>query len=159
VWILPADLIAGLTIVLTLPLIPVFMALVGLSTEKLNRRQFAALAGLGHHLLELVAGLPTLKVFGRARQQARAIAELTERQRVLTMRPLRLAFLSSLVLELLSTLSVALVAVGIGLRVVGGSLDLRTALIVLILAPEAYLPLRALGAQYHASGEGLAAAQ
>jgi thiol reductant ABC exporter CydD subunit len=159
VWILPADLIAGLTIAVTLPLIPVFMALVGVSTEKLNQRQFAALARLGHHLLELTAGLPTLKVFGRAKQQARAIAELTERQRVLTMRTLRVAFLSSLVLELLSTISVALVAVGIGLRVVGGSLDLRTALLVLMLAPEAYLPLRALGAQYHASGEGLAAAQ
>ena len=158
-WIVPVDLVAGLTIAITLPLIPLFMALVGLSTEKLNRRQFAALARLGHHLLELIAGLPTLKVFGRARQQARAIRDLTDAQRRLTMRTLRLAFLSSLVLELLSTLSVALVAVGIGLRVVNGSLDLRTALIVLILAPEAYLPLRALGTQYHAAGEGLAAAQ
>jgi thiol reductant ABC exporter CydD subunit len=157
-WVLPADLVAALTIVLTLPLIPLFMALVGRTTERLNRRQFAALARLGHHLLELIAGLPTLKVFGRARAQARAIAELTDEQRALTMRTLRLAFLSSLVLELLATLSVALVAVGIGLRVVGGGLDLRTALVVLILAPEAYLPLRQLGAQYHASGEGLAAA-
>ena len=158
-WILPVDLVAGLTIAITLPLIPLFMALVGLSTERLNRRQFAALARLGHHLLELIAGLPTLKVFGRARGQARAIRDLTDEQRVLTMRTLRLAFLSSLVLELLATISVALVAVGIGLRVVGGSLDLRTALMVLILAPEAYLPLRALGAQYHAAGEGLAAAR
>ncbi len=158
-WILPVDLVAGLTIAITLPLIPVFMALVGLSTQRLNRRQFAALSRLGHHLLELIAGLPTLKVFGRAKDQARAIRRLTDEQRVLTMRTLRLAFLSSLVLELLATISVALVAVGIGLRVVGGSLDLRTALVVLILAPEAYLPLRALGAQYHAAGEGLAAAQ
>ncbi len=158
-FIAPADLVAGVTIAVTLPLIPIFMALVGLSTERLNRRQFAALARLGHHLLELIAGLPTLKVFGRAKSQARAIRELTDRQRALTMRTLRLAFLSSLVLELLATISVALVAVGIGLRVVGGSLDLKTALLVLILAPEAYLPLRALGTQYHASGEGLAAAQ
>jgi ATP-binding cassette subfamily C protein CydD len=157
-WILPVDLIAGLIIVITLPLIPVFMALVGLSTERLNRRQFAALTRLGHHLLEIIAGLPTLKVFGRAKAQARAIRALTDEQRTLTMRTLRLAFLSSLVLELLATLSVALVAVGVGLRVVSGSLDLRTALIVLILAPEAYLPLRQLGAQYHASAEGLAAA-
>jgi thiol reductant ABC exporter CydD subunit len=157
-WVLPADVVAGLTIVLTLPLIPLFMALVGRTTEHLNRRQFAALARLGHHLLELIAGLPTLKVFGRARAQARAIRELTDEQRALTMSTLRLAFLSSLVLELLATLSVALVAVGIGLRVVGGGLELRTALVVLILAPEAYLPLRQLGAQYHASGEGLAAA-
>lgn len=158
-WILPADLLAALTIVITLPLIPLFMALVGRTTERLNQRQFAALARLGHHLLELIAGLPTLKVFGRASAQARVIRGLTDRQRSLTMRTLRMAFLSSLVLELLATLSVALVAVGVGLRVVGGSLDLRTALIVLILAPEAYLPLRQLGAQYHASGEGLAAAQ
>jgi thiol reductant ABC exporter CydD subunit len=158
-WIVPADLVAALTIIVTLPLIPLFMVLVGRTTERLNQRQFAALARLGHHLLELVAGLPTLKVFGRARAQARVIRELSDRQRGLTMRTLRLAFLSSLVLELLATLSVALVAVGVGLRVVGGSLDLRTALVVLILAPEAYLPLRQLGAQYHASAEGLAAAQ
>jgi ATP-binding cassette, subfamily C, bacterial CydD len=158
-WILPADLVAALTIVVTLPLIPLFLALVGRTTERLNRRQFAGLARLGHHLLELIAGLPTLKVFGRASGQARAIRELTDGQRRLTMRTLRLAFLSSLVLELLATLSVALVAVGIGLRVVNGSLDLRTALLVLVLAPEAYLPLRQLGSHYHASGEGLAAAQ
>ena len=158
-WIFPADVVAGLTILATLPLIPVFMALVGRTTERLNQRQFAALSRLGRHLLELIAGLPTLTVFGRARAQARAVRDLTERQRALTMRTLRLAFLSSLVLELLATLSVALVAVGIGLRVVGGGLDLRTALVVLILAPEAYLPLRQLGAQYHASAEGLAAAQ
>ncbi len=157
-WLLPIDVVAGLTIVLTLPLIPLFMALVGRTTDKLSRRQFAALTRLGHHLLEVIAGLPTLKIFGRAKAQARTIRELTDEQRCLTMRTLRLAFLSSLVLEFLATVSVALVAVGIGLRVVSGSLDLRTALIVLILAPEAYLPLRQLGAQYHASAEGLAAA-
>jgi thiol reductant ABC exporter CydD subunit len=157
-WVLPVDLVAGLTIMLTLPLIPLFMALVGRTTEQLSRRQFAALTRLGHHLLEVIAGLPTLKIFGRAKAQARVIRELTDEQRSLTMRTLRLAFLSSLVLELLATVSVALVAVGIGLRVVSGSLDLRTALIVLILAPEAYLPLRQLGAQYHACAEGLAAA-
>jgi thiol reductant ABC exporter CydD subunit len=158
-WILPADPLAGVTVMITLPLIPVFMALVGRTTERLNQRQLAAIARLGRHLLELIAGLPTLTLFNRDRAQVRAVAELTDRQRVVTMRTLRLAFLSSLVLELLATLSVALVAVGIGLRVVDGSLNLRTALVVLILAPEAYLPLRQLAAQYHASGEGLAAAQ
>lgn len=157
-WLLPIDLVAGVTILITVPLIPVFLALVGWTTERLNQRQQSGLARLGHHVLELIAGLPTLKIFGRARAQARAIQELTSQQRALTMRTLRLAFLSSLVLELLATLSVALVAVGIGLRVLSDSIDLRTALVVLILAPEAYLPLRQLGAQYHASAEGLAAA-
>ncbi|HEX6870873.1 MAG TPA: ABC transporter transmembrane domain-containing protein, partial [Micromonosporaceae bacterium] len=127
IWVLPVDLVAGLTIAVTLPLIPVFMALVGSTTEQLNRRQFGLLSRLSHHLLELISGLATLKVFNRAKAQAKAIRALTDEQRRLTMRTLRLAFLSSLVLELLATLSVALVAVGIGLRVVGGSLDLRTA--------------------------------
>jgi thiol reductant ABC exporter CydD subunit len=157
--VLPADLIAGLTIATTLPLIPFFMALVGRGTAEANRRQFRHLERLAHHILDVVAGLTTLRVFGRARAQARTIAAVTDQYRRLTMRTLRLAFVSGLVLELLATLSVALVAVGVGLRLVGGSLDLRTALLVLILAPEAYLPLRALSNHYHASAQGLAAAQ
>jgi ATP-binding cassette subfamily C protein CydD len=154
-----ADLVATVTIMLTLPLIPVFMALVGLHAEAANRRQFRLLARLSHHFLDVVAGLPTLKVFGRAKAQAGTIRRISGEQRRLTMRTLRTAFLSSLVLELLATLSVALVAVGIGLRLVSGHLDLSTALLVLILAPEAYLPLRQVGANYHASAEGLAAAE
>ena len=157
--LLPADLVAGVTIALTLPLIPVFMALVGLHTEAANRRQFHLLSRLSHHFLDVVAGLPTLKLFGRARLQAGTIRRISGEQRRLTMRTLRTAFLSSLVLELLATLSVALVAVSIGLRLVSGHLDLATALLVLILAPEAYLPLRQVGANYHASAEGLAAAE
>ncbi|MFF5288395.1 thiol reductant ABC exporter subunit CydD [Paractinoplanes globisporus] len=156
--LLPADLVATVTIALTLPLIPVFMALVGLHTESANRRQFRLLARLSHHFLDVVAGLATLKVFGRAGAQAENIRRVSDEQRRVTMRTLRIAFLSSLVLELLATLSVALVAVGIGLRLVSGHLDLRTALLVLILAPEAYLPLRQVGAHFHASAEGLAAA-
>jgi ATP-binding cassette subfamily C protein CydD len=157
--LLPADLVATATIALTLPLIPVFMALVGLHTEAANRRQFRLLSRLSHHFLDVVAGLPTLKVFGRARAQAETIRRVSDEQRRLTMRTLRTAFLSSLVLELLATLSVALVAVGIGLRLVSGHLDLATALLVLIVAPEAYQPLRQVGANYHASAEGLAAAE
>ncbi|MFC5004481.1 thiol reductant ABC exporter subunit CydD [Dactylosporangium cerinum] len=156
--IAPADLVAAGTIALTLPLIPVFMALVGLHTEAANRRQFRLLTRLSHHFLDVVAGLPTLRVFGRAKRQAGIIARISAEQRTTTMRTLRVAFLSSLVLELLATLSVALVAVGIGLRLLDGSLGLATALLVLILAPEAYLPLRQVGANYHASAEGLAAA-
>jgi thiol reductant ABC exporter CydD subunit len=157
--VLPADVIAGLTIAGTLPLIPFFMALVGRGTAEANRRQLRQLERLAHHFLDVVAGLITLRVFGRAKAQAGTIAAVTEQYRHLTMRTLRLAFISGLVLELLATLSVALVAVGVGLRLVGGSLDLRTALLVLILAPEAYLPLRALSNHYHASAEGLAAAE
>ncbi|MEU4240705.1 thiol reductant ABC exporter subunit CydD [Actinoplanes sp. NPDC026619] len=157
--LLPADLVATVTIVLTLPLIPVFMALVGMHTESANRRQFRLLARLGHHFLDVVAGLPTLKIFGRAAAQAGNIRRVSAEQRRVTMRTLRIAFLSSLVLELLATLSVALVAVGIGLRLVNGDLSLATALLVLILAPEAYLPLRQVGAQYHAAAEGVAAAE
>jgi thiol reductant ABC exporter CydD subunit len=158
VAMLPVDLIAGLTILVTVPLIPVFLALVGQATQAASRRQFGQLLRLAHHVLEILAGLPTLKAFGRAAAQAATIQALSDRQRRTTMQTLRLAFVSSLVLELLATLSVALVAVGIGLRLVHGSLDLRTALIALILAPEAYLPLRTLAATYHASEEGLAAA-
>jgi thiol reductant ABC exporter CydD subunit len=155
--VFPADLIAGATILVTLPLIPIFMALIGLATERLTKRQLGALTRLTHHVLEIVAGLPTLRVFNRAKAQAAAIQDLTDQQRHHGMRALRVAFLSSLALELLATLSVALVAVGIGLRVVDGTLDLRTALTVLILAPEAYLPLRQVGVHFHASAEGLAA--
>jgi ATP-binding cassette subfamily C protein CydD len=159
VAVFPADPLAGLTVAVTLPLIPVFLSLVGRAGEVHSRRQFAQLGALTRHLLELVTGLPTLKAFGRAKAQAAVVARLSADQRRLTMRTLRVAFLSSLVLELLATLSVALVAVGIGLRLVGGSLDLRTALLVLILAPEAYAPLRRLGADYHASAEGLSAVE
>jgi ATP-binding cassette, subfamily C, bacterial CydD len=157
--LLPADFVATATIALTLPLIPVFMVLIGMHTEAANRRQFRLLSRLSHHFLDVVAGLPTLKLFGRARAQVDTIRRISGEQRRLTMRTLRTAFLSSLVLELLATLSVALVAVGIGLRLVSGHLDLATALLVLILAPEAYLPLRQVGANYHASAEGLAAAE
>jgi ATP-binding cassette subfamily C protein CydCD len=153
-----ADLVSGITIALTLPLIPLFGALVGRATAKHTRRRWLALALLSHHFLDVVAGLPTLKVFGRAKAQTQTIRKVTAEYRQATMGTLRLAFLSSLVLELAATLSVALVAVGIGLRLVYGHLDLRTGLLVLILAPEAYLPLRAAAAQFHASADGLAAA-
>ncbi|HEX5946495.1 MAG TPA: thiol reductant ABC exporter subunit CydD [Acidimicrobiales bacterium] len=154
-----ADTTATVTVALTLPLIPVFMVLVGLATEAASRRRWRALERLSHHFLDVVAGLPTLKAFGRAKAQAEAIRRSTDRYRTTTMGTLRIAFLSSLVLELLATLSVALVAVGVGLRLVHGDLDLQTGLLVIVLAPEAYLPLRQVGASHHASAEGLAAAE
>lgn len=159
VQILTADWASAITIAVTLPLIPVFMILIGLYTQGKTRRQWRVLSVLSGHFLDVVAGLPTLKVFGRAKAQAEAVRRVTDDYRRATMSTLRIAFLSSLALELLATLSVALVAVSIGLRLVDGNLDYRTALLVLILAPEAYLPLRQVGAQFHASAEGLAAAE
>jgi thiol reductant ABC exporter CydD subunit len=157
--LLAADWVSALIVGLTLPLIPLFMVLVGLTTRARMDRRWDALAGLAHHFLDVLSGLGTLKAFGRSRAQAATIRRLAEQERAASMATLRVAFLSALVLELLATLSVALVAVSVGLRLVGGTLDLRTALLALILAPEAYLPLRAVGAQYHASAEGLGAAQ
>jgi len=153
-----ADPLAGLTIAVTLPLVPLFGALVGRATAEHARQRWRALAVLSHHFLDVVSGLPTLKVFGRAREQREAIGEVTGEYRRATMGTLRVAFLSALVLELVATVSVALVAVGVGLSLVYGHLGLRTGLLALILAPEAYLPLRQAAAQFHASAGGLAAA-
>jgi thiol reductant ABC exporter CydD subunit len=158
VRLLAADPLSGAIIIVTLPLIPVFMALVGATTAERTRRRWRELARLSHHFLDVVAGLPTLRVFGRAKAQAKTVGEVTDAYRRATLGTLRLAFLSALVLELLATYSVALVAVAIGLRLRGGHLDLRTGLLVLVLAPEAYLPLRQLAVHYHASADGLAAA-
>ncbi|MCF3175794.1 thiol reductant ABC exporter subunit CydD [Streptomyces sioyaensis] len=157
--IVTGDWISALTIVLTLPLIPLFMVLIGWATQSRMDRQWRLLARLSGHFLDVVEGLPTLKVFGRAKAQAASIRAITGAYRRATLRTLRIAFLSSFALELLATISVALVAVGIGMRLVKGELDLYTGLMVLVLAPEAYLPLRQVGAQYHAAAEGLAAAE
>jgi ATP-binding cassette subfamily C protein CydD len=153
------DWISAAIIAFTIPLIPLFMALVGAATRERMDSQFRILERLAGHFLDVVAGLPTLKIFGRAKAQAKAIGEITERYRRATLGTLRITFLSSLILELVATISVALVAVAIGLRLLGGELNLRTALFALVLAPEAYLPLRRLGANYHASAEGIAAAE
>ena len=157
--ILRADWLSALTIAATLPLIPLFMVLIGLATQKRMDSQWRSLARLSHHFLDVVEGLPTLKVFGRAKAQARTIRKVTDDYRAGTMRTLRIAFVSSYTLELLSTLSVALVAVSIGLRLVDGGLSLYLGLLVLVLAPEVYTPLRQVGAHYHASVEGLSAAK
>jgi len=157
--VLYKDWVAAAIIAVTVPLIPLFMVLVGASTRERMDRQLRTLERLAGHFLDVVAGLPTLKVFGRARAQTTVIREITERYRVTAMSTLRITFLSSLILELVATISVALVAVAIGLRLLNGHLDLRSGLFVLVLAPEAYLPLRALGANYHASAEGVAAAE
>ncbi|MEV5317606.1 thiol reductant ABC exporter subunit CydD [Streptomyces sp. NPDC052687] len=157
--IVTEDWVSAAIIVGTLPLIPVFMVLIGWATQSRMDRQWRLLSRLSGHFLDVVAGLPTLKVFGRAKAQAESIKRITGEYRKATLRTLRIAFLSSFALELLATLSVALVAVTIGMRLVHGEMDLYIGLVILILAPEAYLPLRQVGAQYHAAAEGLAAAE
>ena len=157
--ILTQDVIAAVIIAFTLPLIPVFMILIGQYTSTQVDRQWRTLATLSGFFLDLVAGLPTLKIFGRAKAQGRQLQEVGDRYRTATMRVLRVSFLSALVLELLATLSVAIVAVSIGLRLIDGRMDLATALFVLILAPEAYLPVRQVGVHFHAAAEGLGAAE
>jgi ATP-binding cassette, subfamily C, bacterial CydD len=153
-----ADWISALIIAVTLPLIPVFMVLVGLQTRARTQRQWQLLARLGGHFLDVVQGLPTLKLFGRDQAQADVIREVTDEYRSATMATLRIAFLSALVLELSAALATALVAVEMGLRLLAGHVSYQTALLVLLLTPEAYLPLRAVGAQFHASMEGVTAA-
>ncbi|MGY5115167.1 thiol reductant ABC exporter subunit CydD [Streptomyces sp. 900105755] len=157
--IVTEDWVSAAIIVGTLPLIPVFMVLIGWATQSRTDRQWRLLSRLSGHFLDVVAGLPTLKVFGRAKAQAESIRQITGEYRQATMRTLRIAFLSSFALELLATLSVALVAVTVGMRLVRGDMDLYIGLVILVLAPEAYLPLRQVGAQFHAAAEGLAAAE
>ncbi len=152
------DAVAGLTVALTVPLIPVFMVLVGSMAAAHRARRWATLRRLAHRFSDVVAGLPTLRAYGRADAQVAILRRITDQYRSTTMSTLRVAFLSALVLELLATISVALVAVGVGLRLAVGDLSLEVGLFALILAPEAYLPLRRLGAEFHASEEGVTAA-
>ena len=154
-----ADWISAAIIAVTLPLIPLFAVLIGWHTRAQTRRQWRLLALLGGHFLDVVAGLPTLKLFGRARVQEGVIKEVASAHRKATMATLRVAFLSALALELIAALATALVAVEIGLRLLAGHVGYQTALLVLLLTPEAYLPLRSAGAQFHASTEGATAAQ
>ncbi|MDA3805720.1 thiol reductant ABC exporter subunit CydD [Clavibacter sp. CT19] len=156
--LLLADPLTGVTVLVTLPVIPVFMVLVGWATREVQRRQWVRLTELASGFLDVVDGLSTLLVFGRARRQTARIRRVTEEHRVETMRVLRISFLSGFVLELAASLSVALVAVSVGVRLIGGQLDLEVGLFVLLLAPEAFLPIRQVGVQFHAAAEGVAAA-
>ena len=159
VTVASADWVSGVVIAATLPLIPFFAALVGLHTKAQTRRQWRLLAQLSGHFLDVVEGVGTLKVFGRAKHQEQVIARVTEEHRRTAMATLRVAFLSALVLEISAALATAVVAVETGLRLLYGHLPYQTALLVLLLTPEAYLPLRAVAAQFHASAEGTAAAE
>ncbi|WP_243790830.1 thiol reductant ABC exporter subunit CydD [Saccharopolyspora gloriosae] len=156
-WILFSDRVSAMTILITVPLIPLFAWLVGRYTEQRTARATDSTQRLSAQLHELVRALPVLTAFRRAGAQRAVVRQVSERHRRSTVATLRIAFLSALVLELFSSLSVALVAVGIGLRLVSGDLDLATGLMVLVLAPECYLPLRAAGAAHHASEDGVEA--
>jgi ATP-binding cassette subfamily C protein CydCD len=150
------DLWAGVIVVCTLPLVPVFAILIGLATRDRADRQYRTLSRLAGHFVDVVRGLPTLVTYNRAEVQSGRIRAVTDRYRKATLETLKLAFASSGALELIATLSVALVAVSVGLRLAAGGLDLRTALVVLLLAPEAYWPLRRVGAEFHSAAEGVA---
>ena len=153
------DLPSGITVIVVLPFIPVFMVLIGQATQSVQRQQWESLQRLSTGFLDLVGGLGTLKIYGRERRQFARVRSITEDYRARTMKVLRVSFLSGFVLELAASLSVALVAVSIGLRLVDGSLALGVGLFVLLLAPEAFLPVRQVGAQFHAAADGLAAAE
>jgi ATP-binding cassette, subfamily C, bacterial CydD len=158
VYIATVDVVAALVLLVTLPFVPVFMWLIGRYTEERTKERWAALQQLSTHFLDVVRGLPTLRAFNRSRAQAATIAAVSDRYRRATMSTLRVGFLSGSVLELAATLGVALVAVTVGVRLDAGGLGLQAGLTVLVLAPELYLPLRQLGAQFHASADGVAVA-
>jgi len=156
--VFPLDPLSGLVLLLTLPVMPVLMALVGTISSDLTRRQWSSLSRMSAHLLDVVQGLTTLKVLGRSQAQVEIVGRISDQFRRATLRVLRVAFLSSLVLELTATLSTAVVAVEIGVRLMNGGIAFSSALFVLLLAPEYYLPLRVLGVRYHAAASGVSAA-
>jgi ATP-binding cassette subfamily C protein CydD len=153
------DAPSAITLVIVLPLIPVFMVLIGMATQAVQRQQWEALQRLSTGFLDLVGGLGTLKIYGRERRQAARLRDITEHYRTRTMTVLRVSFLSGFVLELAASLSVAIIAVSIGLRLVDGSLGFAVGLFVLLLAPDAFLPVRNVGTQFHAAADGVAAAE
>jgi thiol reductant ABC exporter CydD subunit len=158
-WVTAIDPVTAAVMVVTLPLVPVFMWLIGRYTEEKTRERWQALSALSGHFLDVVRGLPTLQTFNAGGSQGKVLEDVGERYRRTTTATLRVGFLSGSVLELAATLGVALVAVTVGVRLAGGSLGLQAGLTVLVLAPELYLPLRQLAVQFHASTDGLAVAE
>ncbi|CAN5277530.1 hypothetical protein BH09ACT1_BH09ACT1_25700 [soil metagenome] len=153
------DPLSGLIIALTIPVIPVFMILIGWSTQGMQNKQWRALTTLSSGFLDVVGGLSTLKIFGRQNRQADHIATLTNSYRERTMKVLRLSFLSGFALEFIASIAVAIVAVSIGLRMLDGALGLGVGLFVLLLTPDAFIPLRQVGVNFHAAADGVAAAE
>lgn len=157
--VFPQDTLSGMVLLLTAPLLPVFIALIGMWSGAVSRRQFESMSYLSAHFLDVMQGLTTLKLLNRSRSQIKMIARLSDDFRVATMQVLRIAFLSALVLELLTTLSIAIIAVEIGLRLLYDRITFEQAFFVLVLAPEFYQPIRNFGASFHASTKGLSAAR
>jgi thiol reductant ABC exporter CydD subunit len=145
---------SALIVALTVPLLPVFAALIGQTTQESTRRRWRSLSALSGHFLDVMRGLPTLASYGRATAQVDSIAEVSQRHRLATMKTLRLAFMSSAALELLATISVALVAVTVGIRLANGAMPLSTAMLAILLAPEAYWPIRRVGTEFHSAADG-----
>lgn len=158
-FVFPLDWISALVMLFTAPLIPLFMILIGKGAERLNQRQWRALARMSAHFLDVIQGLTTLKLFNASRREAEMIAAISDAHRRSTMGVLRVAFLSSLVLEFFSTVSIAVVAVLIGFRLLWGEMDFLYGFFILLLAPEFYLPLRQMGTHYHGRMEAIAAAE
>jgi ATP-binding cassette, subfamily C, bacterial CydCD len=159
VFVFPIDWISGVILLVTAPLIPFFMMLIGSLAEALTRRQWQTLSRMSAYFLDVLQGITTLKILGRSRAQIKVIAQISENYRYSTMQVLRVAFLSALTLELLSTLSTALIAVGIGVRLLYGQLVFQDAFFLLLLAPDYYLPLRLLGTRFHAGIAGISSAE
>jgi len=159
IFVFPIDLLSGIIFLITAPLIPFFMVMIGKGAEIVTHRQYEALRLLSAHFLDSLQGLTTLKLFGQSKGQAKNIAQVSDKFRDITLGVLRITFLSALALELLATLSTAIIAVEIGFRLLYGKMEFQPALFLLILAPEFYMPLRALGARFHAGMSGATAAK
>ncbi len=157
--VFPLDWVSGLVMLLTAPLIPIFMVLIGSLAESLTRRQWTSLSRMSAHFLDMLQGLTTLKLLGRSREQFQVIAQISDQFRGATMGVLRVTFLSALVLEMVATISTAVIAVQVGLRLLNGQMPFQQGFLVLLLAPEFYMPLRTLGARFHAGMQGVAAAR
>ncbi len=159
IFVFPLDLLSGVILLVTAPLIPLFMIMIGKGAEIVTQRQYETLKLLSAHFLDSLQGLTTLKIFGQSKAHTKNIAEVSDRYRDVTLSVLRITFLSALALELLATLSTAVIAVEIGLRLLYARMEFREALFLLILAPEFYMPLRMLGARFHAGMAGTTAAR
>lgn len=159
VFVFPFDWVSGLILAITAPLLPVFMILIGSQTEKLNQKQWRSLMRMGAHFFDMIEGLTTLKLFNAAQKEARFIGQIAEDYRLQTMKVLRVAFLSSMVLEFFAAISIAMVAVYVGFRLMAPDIHYLNGLFVLLLAPEFYLPLRSMGTQFHARMDALGAVE
>ncbi len=159
ILVFPLDLLSGIILLLTAPLIPFFMYMIGRSAEGVTKKQYETLSRLSAHFLDSLQGLTTLKLFGQSKAQTQNIAKVSDQFRDTTLKVLQVTFLSAFALELLATISTAMIAVEVGLRLLYGQMQFQEALFLLILAPEFYLPLRMLGLRFHAGMSGTTAAR